>query len=320
MTRANFPRVLFAAGCVFLLTAPLYLGKFETSLTSEILIWGLFAMGFDVIFGFTGMLSFGQALFFGVGAYGVALTVEDLGWGFWPALAAGVLISLIFAVVTGYFAVKVTWHYFAIITVIFSLVFYFVAVGWKDFTGGDDGTSFKVPHLLSMGGHTLTLYNRFVHYYFILAVVGASYFMLRLITRSQLGRVFLAIKENADRAGLIGYNPHLYRWIAFIIAGFFCGLAGALYALHMRYVSASFMFWTVSGEAVIYAIVGGTGTLVGPVIGAAIMIMLKDYVSTWFEHYFLLMGLITILLVLLAPQGIVGLLFRRRGELAGEGE
>ncbi len=148
---------------MFLVTAPLYLGRFEASLTSEILIWGLFAMGFDLIFGFTGMLSFGQALFFGAGAYGVALTVQDLGCGFWLALGAGLLVSLVFAVVTGYFAVKLTWHYFAIITIIFSLVFYFLAVGWKDFTGGDDGTSFKIPHLLSVGGYTLTLYHRFVY-------------------------------------------------------------------------------------------------------------------------------------------------------------
>lgn len=314
LTRPKILKLLFVAGSIFLLTAPFFLGEFETSLTSEILIWGLFAMGFDLIFGFTGMLSFGQALFFGVGAYSVVLTVKDLGFGFWPALGAALVISFIFAVVVGYFAVKMTWHYFAIITVISTLVFYYVAIGWKNLTGGDDGISFEIPHLLSIGGYSITLYSKLIYYYFILVFVALSYFLLRQITRSQLGMVFLAIKENADRVGLIGYNPHYYRWTAFVIGSVACGLAGALYSLHMRYSSASFLFWTVGGEAVIYTIVGGAGTLIGPVIGAAIMIIFKDYLSAWFENYLLVMGAIAVTLVLVAPQGLLGLLLGKRGE------
>ena len=318
MTRSKIRKVLLAAGLLFLIIAPLFLGDFETSLTAEILIWGLFAMGFDLMFGFAGMLSFGQALFFGAGAYGLVLAVQDLGFGFWPALGAALVISFVFAAVVGYFAVKMTWHYFAIITVISTLVFYYIAVGWKSLTGGDDGISFQIPNLLSIGDYAVTLYDKSIYYYFILVMVGLSYLLLRQITRSQLGRVFVALKENADRVGLIGYNPHHYRWVAFIIGSLFCGFAGALYSLHMRYTSASFLFWTVGGEAVLYTIVGGTGTLIGPLIGAAIMIVFKDYISAWFENYLLVMGAITVLLVLVAPQGILGLLSSRRDESGEE--
>lgn len=318
MTRSKIHKLLFATGSIFLITVPTFLGEFETSLTAEILIWGLFAMGLDLMFGFTGMLSFGQALFFGVGAYSVVLGVNDLGFGFWYALVFSLITSFIFAVVVGYFAVKVTWRYFAILTLIFTLVIYYVAVGWKSLTGGDDGISFQIPQLLSIGDYAVTLYNKSIQYYFTLVVVATSYFLLRQITRSQLGRVFLAIKENADRAGLIGYNTHYYRWVAFIIGSLFCGLAGALYSLHLRYSSASFFFWTVSGEAVLYTIMGGVGTLIGPVIGAAIMILFKDYISAWFENYMLIVGAITVLVVLVAPQGILGLLYRSKNESAEE--
>lgn len=313
MTRSNLAKLILTAVSIFLLSAPFFLGDFETSLTGEILIWGLFAMGFDLIFGFAGMLSFGQALFFGVGAYSVVLTVQNLGLGFWPALVAALVVSFLFALLVGYFAVKMTWHYFAIITIISTLVFYYVAVGWKSLTGGDDGLSFHIPNLLSIGDYSLTLYDRLTQYYFILIVVVLAYLLLRQITRSQLGRVFLALKENADRVGLIGYNPHHYRLAAFVIGSVFCGLAGALYALHMRYASASFMFWTVGGEAVVYTIVGGTGTLLGPLIGAAIMIIFKDYLSAWFENYLFVMGVITLVIVLVAPKGILGLFSSKTG-------
>jgi branched-chain amino acid transport system permease protein len=264
------------------------------------------------------MLSFGQSLFFGVGAFGVVLAVQNLGFGFWPAIGASLVITFIFALVLGYFAVKATWHYFAIITVILTLVFYYIAVGWKNLTGGDDGISFQIPLLLSLGDDSLTFYNKFVHYYFVLGAVTLSYFLLRQITRSQLGRVFLAIKENPDRAALIGYNPHKYRWIAYIVGSLFCGFAGALYCLHLRYASAHFLFWTVGGEAVMYAIVGGVGTLIGPVIGAAVLIIFKDYLCVWFENYLFIMGVITILLVLYAPQGLLGILLARKNE-SGKG-
>ncbi len=302
-----------AAVLALLVAAPFVLGEFEAGLLAEVMVWGILAMGLDLIFGYTGMLSFGQALFFGLGAYGMALSFLHLKWPFFPALVAAIVLAGAAAAVTGFFAVRLTWHYFAIITIIFSLVVYFFAVGRSDLTGGDDGLSFQIPALLSLGGVELTVYQSTVEYYFILLVLALSFLLLRRITRSQLGLVFRAIRDNAERASLLGYHTLRYRWIAFVIAGLFCGLSGALFAMKSRYASASFLFWTVSGDAVIWTVVGGAGTLVGPLVGTALLIGVRDYLSKWFEHYLLIVGGIAIGIVLVAPQGIMGILRGKGG-------
>jgi branched-chain amino acid transport system permease protein len=299
-------RVVGALLIAFVAAGPFVLGQFEAGLLAEIMVWGILAMGLDLIFGYTGMLSFGQALFFGLGAYGMALSFLWFKWSFFPALLVAIILAGIAAAVTGFFAVRLTWHYFAIITIIFSLVGYFFAVGHSEITGGDDGLSFDVPPLFSVGGVQVTVYEPIVEYYFILLVTLAAYLLLRQITRSQLGLVFRAVRDNAERASLLGYDVLRYRWISFVIAGLFCGLSGALFAMKSRYASASFLFWTVSGDAVIWTVVGGAGTLVGPLIGTGLLIWVRDYLSTWFEHYLLIIGGIAIVIVLIAPQGIAG--------------
>ncbi len=305
-------RVLAAVAVTVLGVAPFLLGQFETGLLAEMMVWGILAMGLDLLFGYTGMLSFGQALFFGLGAYGVALSFLVFHWPFWPALAAAVLLAAFAAGVTGFFAVRLTWHYFAIITIIFSLVVYFFAVGRSDLTGGDDGVSFQVPPMLAAGGIELTVYEPIVEYYFVLLVTAAVFLVLRAVTRSELGLVFRAVRDNAEKASLLGYDVLRYRWISFVLAGAFCGLSGALFAMKSRYASASFLFWTVSGDAVIWTVVGGAGTLVGPLLGTGLLIGIRDYLSNWFEHYLLVVGALAIVIVLLAPQGIVGLLRSRQ--------
>ena len=313
--RRLFARAAVALVLALLVAAPFVLGQFEAGLLAEMMVWGILAMGLDLIFGYTGMLSFGQALFFGLGAYGMALSFLHLKLPFFPALAVAILLAGLAACVTGVFAVRLTWHYFAIITIIFSLVVYFFAVGRSDLTGGDDGLSFQIPALLSLGGVDVSVYEPAVEYYFILVMLALSYLLLRRITGSQLGLVFRAVRDNPERASLLGYHTLRYRWIAFVIAGLICGLSGALFATKSRYASASFLFWTVSGDAVIWTVVGGAGTLVGPLIGTALLIGVRDYLSKWFEHYLLLVGGIAIGIVLVAPQGIMGIL-RGRGPRA----
>ncbi len=171
------------------------------------------------------------------------------------------------ALVTGIFAVRLTWHYFAIITVVFSLIFYFLALTNKWLTGGDDGINFTLPPTFSFGGTQWSFTDPTFQYFFILATVALCFWLMHRLIGSPLGKAFLAIRDNDVRASLIGLNVYLLRLIAFVLAGFLAGVAGALFAFFGRYASASYMFYHVSGEAVVWAIVGGAGTLFGPIVG-----------------------------------------------------
>jgi branched-chain amino acid transport system permease protein len=305
---------------LFLLAVPYVLpllgAKFWVNIVAEIMIWSLFAASVNLLLGYTGLLSFGQALYFGFGAYGVALGIDMFGLSFWPAALLGVIVAAAGAAFTGIFAARLTWHYFAIITVVFSLIFFFVAVGWKSVTGGDDGRPFTVPPVLSIAGVEFTVLDQTFQYYFILTVVGACFYLMHVILKSPLGYAFVAVRENAARLSLVGYSPYLIRYISFVIAGVFAGVAGVLFALFARYASAQYLFWTVSGEGVIWAIIGGTGTLFGPVLGTAFLIVVREELSIYWEHYLFVVGVIVILFVAFAPEGLMGLLTRALSRLA----
>ncbi len=307
--------IQIAGGVVllFLCAAPYLLGTYFRVFVTEMLIWGLFAMAFDIIYGYTGMLSFGQSTFFGAGAYAVGLTLVHAGSGVWLALGAALLVSLVLAAVIGYFAVKVSGHYFVIITVVFSLVFFRLTLQYKAVTGGDDGLSFQIP-ALNVGPLALSFYNPVVNYYFVFAVVLLSFLVCFLVMQSPWGRIFVSIRENEHRARLIGYNVERYKLLAFMLSGLFAGVAGALYALTFRYSNAALLHWTVSGQGVLWAIVGGAGTLVGPFLGTGLMVSFTDYIGFWFENYQILVGAVIILMVIVAPRGILGVLMGEGGK------
>jgi branched-chain amino acid transport system permease protein len=309
--RILIERGLMTAFAVFLLTVPwsvpLVLNSFWVSVIAEILIWSLFAASANLLFGYVGLLSFGQALFFGFGMYGVGIGIDHFGLSFWPAFGLGVVAAMAMALVSGILAVRLTWHYFAIITVVFSLIFYFIAVSAKSVTGGDDGINFALPPTFSFGSVQLSFADANFQYFFILASVSLCFLLIHLVVGSPLGKAFLSVRENDTRAALIGLNVYMLRLIAFVMAGFLAGVAGALFAFFGRYASASYMFYTFSGEAVVWAIVGGAGTLFGPVVGASLFIVIREVVSTHWEHHSLIVGVMAILVVILAPKGIVGL-------------
>lgn len=303
-----------------LILAPHVLGTFQRVLLTEILIWGLFAIAFDLLYGYTGMLSFGQATFFGFGSYALTLAILRGGTGLWVALLLSLVASTVAAALIGFVAVRVRGHYFVIITVIFSLVFFFWALNWSWLTGGDDGLSIKVPALL-LGWWEVSLYDPVANYYFVLAFCAVAFLLCRRLVHSPLGRIFVCIRENEERARLLGYHVERFKLLAFIISGTLSGLAGALYSLTFRYANAGLMHWTVSGEAVVWTLVGGAGSLVGPVLGAGLLVTFTDYVSAWIENYKIIIGVVIVLMVLAAPQGIVGVIRDRwaaRG-VAGNG-
>lgn len=295
---------------LFTLTAPwvlpLFVDSFWVDIYSEILIWSLLAASVNLLFGYVGLLSFGQALFFGLGMYGVAVGIAKFDLSFWPAFMFGVALATGMAVIAGALAVRLTWHYFAIITVVFSLIFYFTALSWKPITGGDDGLPFSVPPIISIGDFQLVITNPTTQYFFIVLMVGACYALMSRVINSPLGRAFVTVRENDTRAALIGLNVYLIRLSAFVLAGFIAGVAGALFAFFGRYASASYMFYHVSGEAVVWAIIGGVGTLFGPILGTGLLIVLREELSSVWDHYLLLVGVAVIVTVIFAPRGVGG--------------
>jgi branched-chain amino acid transport system permease protein len=311
MTPTIIGRAMLIAFGAFLIVVPwlipALLNRFWVSVIAEIMIWSLFAASVNLLFGYVGLLSFGQALYFGFGMYGVAIGVATLGLSFWPAFGLGIVAAVAIALISGIFAVRLTWHYFAIITVVFSLIFYFLAVSVKPLTGGDDGINFMLPPAFSYGGVTASFSNENFQYFFILATVSFCFFLMHRVIRSPLGKAFVAIRDNDVRAALIGLNVYQLRLIAFVMAGFLAGVSGALFAFFGRYASASYMFYHVSGEAVVWAIVGGAGTLFGPIVGTSLFIVIRELVSTHWEHHSLIVGVMAILVVILAPKGLVGL-------------
>lgn len=303
----SVPLLLGVLGALFLV--PLGLTPYYRIVLAEILVWGLFGMAFDLLFGFVGMLSFGQALFFGAGAYGAAYAIFKLGTGLWGALGFALFAATLFALVIGFFAVRVTGHYFLVLTITFSvLIFLILESGhWRWITGGYSGRPFPAPPI-TIGDVRMPLTNSLAGYYFVVAVVACAYAVCHRLLSSGLGSVFLCIRENEFRARLVGYDVEGYKLLAFSIAGLFAGLSGALYALISQYTNLAFFHWTVSANAVVWTIIGGTGTLLGPFVGSGLLIVGGDLLSAWFPHFPILVGILLIVFILFAPEGLLGLI------------
>ncbi len=294
-----------------LLIAPAVLPPYYRIVLAEILVWGLFGMAFDLLFGYTGMLSFGQALFFGAGAYGAAYAIFRLGAGLWGSLGFAVVVATLFAAVIGFFAVRVSGHYFLVLTITFSvLIFLILESGhWRWITGGYSGRPFPAPPII-LGSLSLPLTNSLAGYYFVLAAVGGAYGLCHRLLSSGLGWVFLSIRENEPRARLLGYNVDAYKLLAFSCSGFFAGLSGALYALTSQYTNLAFFHWTISTNAVVWTVIGGTGTLLGPFLGSGLFIVGADLLSAQLPNFPIFVGLLLLFFVLFAPEGLLGLLLR----------
>ncbi|MBA4394307.1 MAG: branched-chain amino acid ABC transporter permease [Desulfobacca sp.] len=302
--------LVFSLVIAALIVLPFFVDLFYQTFLTEVLVWVLFAVSFDLIFGYTGLLSFGQALFFGLGAYCMAIPISKFGLGPVPSFGLAIMVPMLFAWFVGYFSVKLTGIHFVIITLIFALIGSTLGETWTSLTGGADGLTIPFPPL-QIGPLTLDLTDIKTNYYLVLVVVALSFLLLRRMVQSPLGKVFIAIRENEDRARLIGYNVKRYKLLAFVIAGGLSGVAGGLYGITLKYASANFLHWGISGHAVVYTIVGGMGTLFGPVIGTGIIMTLEHYLVNYLQGTDLVIGIVLVFMVLVAPKGLVGL-FKRK--------
>ena len=308
-------RIIYWTGfCVImalLIVAPLVLPEFWRRFLTEILIWGLLAMSSDILIGYTGMVSFGHSAFFGLGLYGAAAALLLFAPpNLWLAILFGLIGAAAVSAFVAYFSTRLRDIYFAITTLIFSQIFYVIIFTWTDVTGGENGLTFRRPALALPGLFSVPFTTETLHW-FVLAVVAASYLLLRRVMQSPFGMVLQSIRENEPRTRAIGYPVERYKIVSVMLSGLFAGLAGVLYALHNRFAAPDFVYFLISGEAVIFNVMGGIGTLVGPIVGAAFFLLLREAFSRFFTEYYLIpVGIIFIAMVIFMPQGLLG--FMRR--------
>jgi len=280
------------------------------SLATEMLIFAIFAVGYDIIFGYTGLLSFGHAIFFGMGAYGTGLVLVRLVPSLFVALVIAIGVSLLVSFIIAFLSIRIRGIYFVMITLAFCQMFYFIAFKWKGLTGGDNGFH-GVPRT-SFG--PINLNSEITFYFFILVIFCLSVFLAFRIVRSPFGKVLKALKENEDRARSVGYNTARFKTIAFMISAFFASLAGGLYAVHSNFVPLDTLSINMSGDVVIMALLGGIGTLYGPILGAMLIVYLKNLLSNWVGNWNLILGAIFIVSVLTMRQGIFPVIFSKLKE------
>jgi branched-chain amino acid transport system permease protein len=298
-------RVLALLFVVFLV-APAVLGSFWVEVATEILILGLFAMSFNLIYGYMGQISFGHAAFFGLGAYATAMLFRDFTGGteeityiqFFVSLAAGVPVAAFGALLVGYFCIRLTGIYFAILSLAFGELLFFVVFSWYSFTGGDDGIQRLLPPPFFR--------DPVVYYYLCFVIVVAAMIVMWRIVHSPFGYLLRAMRDNQERTRFLGINTRIYMLINFVIAGSFAGLAGALWGPFTRSVAPTLLGWQESGIAVFMTLLGGSGFFAGPMVGSIIYTFLHAWVTGFTQYWPLTIGAIILIIVLFSPGGLLG--------------
>jgi branched-chain amino acid transport system permease protein len=290
-------------GVLVLLLLPHFLSTYYLGLVIQMMIFALFAMSLDLLIGYTGMASLGHAAYFGVAAYATGLLALKLGWSVWLALPAGLLVAALTATLFGFLALRTRGSYFLMITLALSQVVWGIAFGWRSLTGGDDGLpEVPRPNL----GLPWSLTDETPFYYFVLFCIGVGTFLLIRIVSSPFGFALRGIRESETRMLSLGYNVWRYKLAVFVLAATFAGLAGCLYVYYNRFVSPDYLQVVRSAEVLLMVILGGAGTLIGPAIGAALVVLLDNVVSTYTERWLLVLGVIYVIVALFAPRGIIG--------------
>jgi branched-chain amino acid transport system permease protein len=292
-----------------LLAAQFILPQYHATNLARIMVLAVFAMGYNLSFGYTGLLSLGHALFFAAGMYGMGLPVWHLGFSAIPGLIAGVLAGGALAAAVGLLALRTMGVSFMIVTLMFAQAGYLTILYFNASTGGDEGFVIDQTARLIAGGSLASDTPRYLAALtlFAIAMIGCL-----LLVRSPFGRVMVAMRENEERSRMLGYNPFKVKLIALVISGLYAGAAGAAYGLLFGYVGASFATIQYSILPMLYVLLGGAGTVLGPFLGAALMFYLIDIASGYTTAYLFVVGAALVALVLFAPKGILGTL-RERG-------
>ena len=280
--------------------APVGLSEFYLTVLCEALVMSMLALSFNLLFGYMGQLSFGQAAFYGLGGYAVALLMTKAQFNFWLSLVAGVLLAALVGAIVGYFCVRLRGIYFSVLTLAFGQLIFFIVFKWHNFTGGDDGIQGVFPPEY--------LKSPITYYYFLLAVFLVSTYGLWRLVNSPFGQIVKGMRENDTRTEFLGINLARYQLVAFIFAAALAGLAGAIWVPFYRSVAPSYLTWIKSGEPVMAAILGGPSLFFGPVLGMFIMTFFHTWVLGFTVYWPVVMGAMILLIIFFLPGGILGYL------------
>lgn len=284
----------------------------------RIMIFAIGAYGVHLLYGYTGLLSFGHAAFFGIGAYAVTIVLSDYGFPVMPAILVAMIVAIVFAFVIGYLSIQQFGIYFAILTLAFAEFLRFVAQQ-LDITGGFQGITglFRRPEV-GVGPLSLNLNNMEELFAFVAIMLVLTVFLMQRLLQSQLGTAFIAIRENQERAEALGYNVQRLKLISFVISGAVTGIAGALWGINIAAVSPEALHWSISGEFIFMIILGGVHQLLGPIIGATMFFALEELFGMFTDRRFLFVGILLIVLVLYAPDGLWPNIKKQLGKLTRE--
>jgi branched-chain amino acid transport system permease protein len=287
--------------------------RFYTFLANDVVIWALFATSLNLLVGYTGLVSFGHAAYFGIGAYTTGLLMKKAGVSFLVAFPAAGLAAAVFAAVFGFFCVRLTKIYFAMLTLAFAQIVWAICFKWNEVTGGEQGMP-EIPYpdfgwldrvasvLPFVGGYRTSEY----FYFLTLLAVGLCFWALRRIVGSPFGRMLTTIRENPERAEFIGVNVRRHELAAFVLAGAFAGLAGGLFGIFNRGVFPDFAYWTNSSEVLIMTLLGGMGAFFGPPVGAMVLLWLNQQIVSYTEYWPFILGTILVILLFAFPGGLAG--------------
>ncbi len=306
--RAHLRLVVLVAGLVLLALVPPLAAAlnepFYLDLLRRVMIFAIAALSLNFILGYGGMVSFGHAAYLGIGAYAVAILAHHGVHNGFLQLAVAVGASAGIALVIGAVSIRTSGIYFIMITLAFTQMLYYLGISLEEY-GGDDGM--RLPKRSQLAG-LVDLADPVSFYYLVLGVLIAFLYLSHRLVNSRFGRVIRAAKSNEARTRAVGIAPYPYRLVAFVIAGAMCGVAGLLLVNHTNYLTPDFMHWTRSGEIMFMVILGGMGTIGGPVLGAFALLLLEDVLSGWTQHWQIILGPLLVLAVLYAKRGLAGLI------------
>lgn len=295
---------------LLLILVPLFANLYTVYLLTSILILALAACSFNLLLGFTGILSFGHAGFFAIGAYTAAIILKDVAENFFLAMLGTIIltsiVAFIFALACMRVAEKAAVIFFAMLTLAFGQIVYTVAFKWTSLTGGDNGLTGIPTPIINFGLFQVDTFDTIQLYYFILVIVTLLILLIHRIINSPFGLILKAIRENKERTRFMGQNVRKYQIISFVISATLCGMAGALMQLYEAFASPELAHWTKSAQFVLVSILGGIYNFTGPIVGAFIMTVLHDTIMDFTVYWGFFLGIIVVLFVLFMPEGIVG--------------